>query len=125
MAETIIVRECQFGQVRFMYGDLTKEEGDILVTPANNRLAGREGVDEVVHQAAGPELREHTHGIAVERRKENLPPCGVGEAVITPPFSLPHSSLIHVVGPDCRRPTQDNDRRELLKAAYALSLIHI
>ena len=40
MAETIIVRECQFGQVRFMYGDLTKEEGDILVTPANNRLAG-------------------------------------------------------------------------------------
>ena len=119
VAETIIVRECQFGQVRFMYGDLTKEEGDILVTPANNRLAGREGVDEVVHQAAGPEMRKHTHGIAVERRKENLPPCGVGEAVITPPFSLPHSSLIHVVGPDCRRPTQDNDRRELLKAAYA------
>ena len=31
VAETIIVRECQFGQVRFMYGDLTKEEGDILV----------------------------------------------------------------------------------------------
>ena len=47
VAETIIVRECQFGQVRFMYGDLTKEEGDILVTPANNRLAGREGVDAV------------------------------------------------------------------------------
>ena len=85
-----------------MYGDLTKEEGDILVTPANNRLAGREGVDEVVHQAAGPELREHTHGIAVERRKENLPPCGVGEAVITPPFSLPHLSLIHISEPTRR-----------------------
>ena len=119
MADTIIVRECLHGQVRVMYGDLTKEEGDVLVTPANNRLAGREGVDEMVHQAAGPELREHTHGIAVERRKENLPPCGVGEAVVTPTFSLPHGSLVHVVGPDCRRPTQDSDRRELLKAAYA------
>ena len=114
MVDTIIVRECLHGQVRVMYGDLTKEEAT-LVTPANNRLAGREGVDEMVHQAAGPELREHTHGIAVERRKENLPPCGVGEAVVTPTFSLPHGSLVHVVGPDCRRPTQDSDRRELRK----------
>ena len=47
MADTIIVRECLYGQVRVMYGDLTKEEGDVLVTPANNRLAGREGVDEM------------------------------------------------------------------------------
>ena len=54
MADTIIVRECLHGQVRVMYGDLTKEDGDVLVTPANNRLAGREGVDEMVHQAAGP-----------------------------------------------------------------------
>ena len=38
MADTIIVRECLHGQVRVMYGDLTKEEGDVLVTPANNRL---------------------------------------------------------------------------------------
>ena len=60
MGDTIIVRECLHGQVRVMQGDLTKEEGDVLVTPANNRLAGREGVDEMVHQAAGPELREHT-----------------------------------------------------------------
>ena len=66
MADTIIVRECLHGQVRVMYGDLTKEEGDVLVTPANNRLAGREGVDEMVHQAAGLQCQElgegHTHG---------------------------------------------------------------
>ena len=36
-----------------------------------------------------------------------------------PSILTTYSSLIHVVGPDCRRPTQDNDRRELLKAAYA------
>ena len=55
---------------------------------------------------------------ARERRKSNLQPCGVGEAVTTPSFNLPAKHLVHVVGPDCRRPTQDNFRRELLKKSY-------
>ena len=53
-----------------------------------------------------------------ERRKENLQPCGVGEAVTSPGFNLPAEHLVHVVGPDCRRPSQDNFRRELLKNSY-------
>ena len=89
-----------------------------MVVTANNRLAGREGLDEKLHQAAGPELREFCAGIARERRKSNLQPGGVGEAVTTPPFNLPAKHLVHVVGPDCRRPTQDNFRRELLKKSY-------
>ena len=89
-----------------------------MVVPANNRLAGREGLDERLHQAAGPELREFCAGIARERRKFNLQPCSVGEAVTTPSFNLPAEPLVHVVGPDCRRPTQDNFRRELLKKSY-------
>ena len=89
-----------------------------MVIPANNRLAGREGLDERLQQAAGPELREFCAGIARERRKFNLQPCGVGEAVTTPSFNLPVKHLVHVVGPDCRRPTQDNFRRELLKKSY-------
>ena len=89
-----------------------------MVIPANNRLAGREGLDERLQQAAGPELREFCAGIARERRKFNLQPCGVGEAVTTPSFNLPAKHLVHVVGPDCRRPTQDNFRRELLKKSY-------
>jgi O-acetyl-ADP-ribose deacetylase (regulator of RNase III) len=89
-----------------------------MVIPANNRLAGREGLDELMQQAAGPDLREHCSGIAKERRKLNLQPCGVGEAVSTPSFDLPASHLVHVVGPDCRRPTQDNFRRELLRNSY-------
>ena len=36
----------------------------------------------------------------------------------TPSFNLSAEHLIHVVGPDCRRPTQDNFRRELLKKSY-------
>ena len=118
MAEVVIVRECQHGQVRVLYGNLPLVEGDVMVVPANNRLAGREGLDERLQQAAGPELREFCAGIARERRKFNLQPCGVGEAVTTPSFNLPAKHLVHVVGPDCRRPTQDNFRRELLKKSY-------
>ena len=118
MAEVVIVRECRHGQVRVVFGDLTQVEGDVVIIPANNRLAGREGLDERMQQAAGPELREFCAGIAKERRKFNLQPCGVGEAVTTPSFNLPAKHLVHVVGPDCRRPTQDNFRRELLKKSY-------
>ena len=118
MAEVVIVRECQHGQVRVLFGNLPRVEGDVMVIPANNRLAGREGLDERLQQAAGPELREFCAGIARERRKFNLQPCGVGEAVTTPSFNLPAKHLVHVVGPDCRRPPQDNFRRELLKKSY-------
>jgi O-acetyl-ADP-ribose deacetylase (regulator of RNase III) len=118
MADVVIVRECRHGQVRVLYGDIVRVEGDVMVIPANNRLAGREGLDERMQQAAGPGLREHCAGIAREKRSLNLQPCGVGEAVSTPSFDLPASHLVHVVGPDCRRPTQDNFRRELMRNSY-------
>ena len=57
MAETVIVRQCQYGDVRVLYGNILRVEGDLLVTTANNRLAGREGLDEKIHQKAGNELR--------------------------------------------------------------------
>tara|TARA_B100001142_G_scaffold69762_1_gene69857 strand:+ start:8226 stop:8867 length:642 start_codon:yes stop_codon:yes gene_type:complete len=118
MAEVVIVRECKHGQVRVLFGNITTVEGDVMVIPANNRLAGREGLDEKMQLVAGPELREFCTNIAKERRKENLQPCGVGEAVTSPGFNLPAENLVHVVGPDCRRPSQDNFRRELLKNSY-------
>ena len=62
MAETVIVRQCQYGDVRVLYGNILRVEGDLLVTTANNRLAGREGLDEKIQQKAGPELREFCHG---------------------------------------------------------------
>ena len=113
------MRECKYGQVRVLYGNMLRVEGDLLVTTANNRLGGREGLDEKIHQKAGPELREFCHQIAVSKRKENLQPCKTGEAVTTPGFNLPFENIVHVVGPDCRRPNQDNFRRDLLKQSYA------
>ena len=83
MAEVVIVRECKHGQVRVLFGNITTVEGDIMVIPANNRLAGREGLDERMQLAAGPELRDFCTNIAKERRKENLQPCGVGGRTCT------------------------------------------
>lgn len=90
-----------------------------MVTPANNRLSGREGLDAEIHKRAGPELMAACQDIAKERRAQNLPPCVVGEGVITSAFELPAKHVLHVVGPDCRRPNQDAARRELLDQAYA------
>ena len=93
MAEVVIVRECKHGQVRVLFGNITTVEGDIMVIPANNRLAGREGLDERMQLAAGPELRDFCTNIAKERRKENLQPCGVGEAVTSPGFNSSDPSV--------------------------------
>ena len=89
MAEVIIVRECKYGQVRVCFGNVARVEGDVMVLPANNRLAGREGLDEVMQLVAGQELRDACIAIAKEKRKTNSQPCGVGEAVTTSAYNLP------------------------------------
>ena len=116
--DTLIVRDCKHAQLRILVGDVLKAECDILVTGANNRLSGREGIDARIHKAAGDELREACSQIARGQRALNLQPCSVGSAVSTSPFNLPVQHLIHVVGPDCRRPNQDLNRRELLEKSY-------
>ena len=116
--DTLIVRDCKHAQLRILIGDVLKVDCDILVTGANNRLSGREGIDARIHNAAGDELRDACSQIARGQRALNLQPCSVGSAVSTSPFNLPVQHLIHVVGPDCRRPNQDLNRRELLEKSY-------
>ena len=118
MVELLMERTCKHGVLKVLYGDLWKQEADLIVAPANNRLSGRERVDGELHKAAGEELRQACRDIAIEQRKLNLPPCPVGTVVRTDPFLLPTKHILHVVGPDCRRPNQDDDRRELLPKAY-------
>ena len=113
-------RTCKWGILRVVGGDLWDHEGDVLVTPANNRLSGREGLDSLVHAKAGEELTQVTRNICLEMRKINAPPCAVTNNVVTEPYALGSNfkHIIHAVGPDCRRPNQDESRRELLPQTY-------
>ena len=86
MADVFMARQCKNGLVKVIIGDISKIEADVMVTTANNRLAGQEGVDAAIHKQAGPELRAACDAIAVERRKENMQPCPVGTSVITEPY---------------------------------------
>jgi O-acetyl-ADP-ribose deacetylase (regulator of RNase III) len=54
-------------------------------------------------------------------RKINAPPCAVTKNVVTEPYALAANfkHIIHAVGPDCRRPNQDEARRTLLPETYA------
>ena len=121
MAELYMARTCKHGVLRVMGGDVWNHSGDVLLTPANNRLSGREGLDAMIHQKAGKELTQVTRNICLEMRKINAPPCAVTQNVTTEPFALSSNfkQIIHVVGPDCRRPNQDETRRELLAETYA------
>ena len=115
-----MARTCRWGVVRVIGGELHLQEGDVVITPANNRLSGREGLDAQIHKAAGDELRDFCTEVRVEQRKLNLPPCPVTTNVVSDPFNLKErfKHIIHVVSPDCRRPNQDESRRELLPQTY-------
>ena len=120
MVELYMARSCRWGMLRVIGGDLHLQEADAVITPANNRLSGREGIDAQIHNAAGEELREFCREVSVEQRKSNLPPCPVTNNVVSKPYNLESrfKHIIHVVSPDCRRPNQDEARRELLPVAY-------
>ena len=120
MAELYMARTCKHGVLRVMGGEVWDHSGDVLITPANNRLSGREGLDAMIHQKAGAELTQVTRNICLDMRKINAPPCAVTKNVVTEPFALGEkfTHIIHAVGPDCRRPNQDEARRELLAETY-------
>ena len=120
MAELYMARTCKWGVLRVVGGEVWDHSADVLLTPANNRLSGREGLDGMIHARAGKELTQVTRNICLDMRKINAPPCAVTKNVVTEPFALSTNfkHIIHVVGPDCRRPNQDENRRELLPETY-------
>jgi len=76
--------------IELRLGDLTTEEVDAVVLPANPALLPGGGASGAIHRAAGPEVAE-----ACAR----LGGCPTGDAVATTAGRLPARYVIHAVGP--------------------------
>jgi len=93
--------------IELVQGDITNQPDlDVVVNAANAQLRTGGGVAGAIHRAAGPALTEETRSMA---------PIQPGEAVISGGYGLPHSHIIHVLGPVYGR---DEPSRKLLRAGY-------
>ena len=99
-------------------GDITRLDADAIVNAANSALLGcfRPGhncIDNVIHSAAGLQLREECAEIM--RRQGHEEPTG--QAKITKGYNLPAKHVLHTVGPIITGPLTEEDRA-LLASCY-------
>ncbi|ODM17793.1 hypothetical protein SI65_06581 [Aspergillus cristatus] len=92
-----------------------------IVNAANSQLLGcfqpsHRCIDNVIHSAVGPRLREACDAIMQEQRD----PEPVGSVKVTPGFNLPAEYVLHTVGPQMRgkegEPTAE--QKERLASCY-------
>ena len=113
--------------LRLWRGDITRLALDAIVNAANTELLGcfrpgHECIDNAIHNAAGPRLRDDCATIIdIQGRREDT-----GDAKITRAYHLPSRFVLHTVGPvvaDGRVRPQDE---RALSASYrsCLDLAH-
>ena len=98
--------------------DITKMQVDAIVNAANSQLLGcfRPGhncIDNVIHSAAGLQLREECAEIMRQQGHEEP----TGQAKITGGYNLPAKHVLHTVGPIISGPLTEEDRA-LLASCY-------
>ncbi len=111
-------------RITLWQGDITRLAVDAIVNAANSALLGcfvpgHLCIDNVIHSAAGLQLREAC--AAIMRGQEHDEPTG--SAKITPGFNLPARFVLHTVGPivapdECGRYTPTEKDAAMLASCY-------
>jgi O-acetyl-ADP-ribose deacetylase (regulator of RNase III) len=100
--------------VALWQGDITRLAADAIVNAANSQLLGcfrpfHACIDNAIHWAAGPRLREECGQIVATQQSEE--PTGL--AKITRGYNLPARFVLHTVGPIVQGVLTDRHKREL------------
>ncbi len=107
-------------RVRLWRGDLTVLSADAIVNATNDQMLGcfvpgHKCIDNVIHAAAGPGLREE----CASHIRQQGHPEPTGTATLTSGYHLPSSFVIHTVGPivDSHRPSTDDEAAQWIRDA--------
>ncbi|WP_050607836.1 macro domain-containing protein [Clostridium niameyense] len=97
-------------------GDITKEETDAIVNPANGFMIHKGGAALTIATRAGDLLQEHSRKII---EKSGQIPSGKG--IITLGYNLPCKFVIHVVGPKMGEGQEDEKLMKSVNTALNLA----
>lgn len=101
--------------ISLRYGDITGEEVDAIVNPANKYLTHLAGLAEVIVQQGGSEIQRESDKLIKKRGFQSL---HVGDAVHTIAGRLPCKYIIHAVGPEWGRQSDKKSLKLLQKACF-------
>jgi O-acetyl-ADP-ribose deacetylase (regulator of RNase III) len=100
-------------------GDISRLRVDAIVNAANDQLLGcfqplHNCIDNVIHTAAGPLLRQDCQSIMdIQRHREQT-----GDAKITRAYNLPSRFVLHTVGPIIANAGVSDLQRDQLASCY-------
>ncbi len=121
-----IVDATQFAEIKpqiaLWEGDITRLNCDAIVNAANKTLlgcfiAGHNCIDNVIHSAAGMQLRADCKRVTAELGHDDE----AGNARITRAYNLPSKYVIHTVGPMINGEVSEMQRAQL-RSCYLASL---
>lgn len=99
--------------VSLRYGDITSENADAIVNPANEFLCHAAGLAESIARLGGREIKKESEDLIAKRRNGAL---NVGDAVHTKAGNLPCKFVIHAVGPEWGKQSEKKAINLLQKA---------